>query len=77
MHMTGEHPNVGVGGLARPFGIADFYSLCEMSRQVSEMVRNVIKKEDSTRWFLPPPAPQASEGFLLVSAMRNVFYISK
>lgn len=75
MHMTGEHPNVGVGGLARPFGIADFYSLCEMSRQVSEMVRNVIKKEDSTRWFLP--LPQASEGFLLVSAMRNVFYISK
>lgn len=78
----------GLGGLAKSFGIADFYTLCEISRQVSETVRNVIKKEDSTRWFLPffktetgiplpPPPSQASEGFLLVSAMRNAFYIGK
>lgn len=42
----------GLGGLARPFGIADLYILCAISKQVSEMVGNVIK-EDSTRWFLP------------------------
>lgn len=71
--------------MARPFGIADLYTLCEIPGQVSETVRNVIKKEDSTRWFLPffetetgipppPPPPQASEGFL---SLCYAFYIGK
>lgn len=68
--------------MARPFGIADLYTLCEIPGQVSETVRNVIKKEDSTRWFLPffetetgipPPRhhPKHQRVFL-VSAMLSI-----